>query len=132
MISNRGPILHVSGFLDRTLLFSVCQLPVLEFTELSISISIDCWHWLIANRPDLEYRVKDHHSSGIADLTTLIPIVKDVVQRFYLFVRSFVRPFVRSFVCSFVHLVRSFIHHSIKFQYQIRNFSCMCFVISRM
>lgn len=49
------------GFLDRTLLFSVSNLPVLEFTELSIAIGIDCWHWLIASRPDLEYRVKGYH-----------------------------------------------------------------------
>ncbi len=53
--------LLVVGFLDRTLLFSVCQLPVIEFTELIISIGIDCWHWLIAARPDLEYRVQGLH-----------------------------------------------------------------------
>ena len=47
--------------LDRTLLYSVCQLPVKDFKEISIAIGVDCWQWLISRRPDLEYRVKGRH-----------------------------------------------------------------------
>ena len=50
--------LSVSTEVDRTLLYSLCQLPVKQFTELAIAIAVDCWQWLIASRPDLEYMVK--------------------------------------------------------------------------
>ena len=55
--SNIAFLLSFSESLDRRLLYSVSQLPVKEFRELSISLGIDCWHWLIASREDLEYRV---------------------------------------------------------------------------
>ncbi len=48
--------------LDRTLLYSLSQLPVKQFSEVVISIAVGCWQWLIASRPDLEYRVKGHHT----------------------------------------------------------------------
>ena len=43
--------------IDRHLLFSISQLPVKNFKEVSISVAIECWQWLLTNRPDLEYPV---------------------------------------------------------------------------
>ena len=46
----------VSG-IDRHLLYSITQLPVKKFKEVPISVAIECWQWLLTNRPDLEYPV---------------------------------------------------------------------------
>ena len=43
--------------LDRSLLYSISQLPVRVFTEVAIATAVDCWNWLLTKRPDLEYPV---------------------------------------------------------------------------
>ena len=50
---------YISG-IDRPLLYSISQLPVKKFNEVPISVAIECWQWLLTNRPDLEYPVRTH------------------------------------------------------------------------
>ena len=55
------PLYDISPFspkgLDRSLLYSISQLPVRVFTEVAIATAVDCWNWLLTKRPDLEYPV---------------------------------------------------------------------------
>lgn len=43
--------------MERSLLYTICQLPVRTFTEVAIATAISCWNWLLVARSDLEYPV---------------------------------------------------------------------------
>lgn len=43
---------------DRSLLYSLVQLPVRVFSEEAVSIASLCWQWVVTARPTLEYHVR--------------------------------------------------------------------------
>ena len=44
--------------IERSLLYTVVQVPVREFSAPGIRQALGCWQWLLTKRPDLEYLVR--------------------------------------------------------------------------
>ena len=43
--------------IERSLLYTVSQVPIREFSAAALSVAVGCWQWLLTKRPDLEYPV---------------------------------------------------------------------------
>ena len=48
---------HTPTGIERSLLYTVSQVPIRRFSAAALSVAVGCWQWLLTKRPDLEYPV---------------------------------------------------------------------------
>ena len=48
---------HTHAGIERSLLYTVSQVPIRKFSAAALSVAVGCWQWLLTKRPDLEYPV---------------------------------------------------------------------------